>query len=597
MSETPLVSVKDIRRSANHRKLFDGLSLGVFEKEKVGLIGPNGSGKSTLLKILAGVEEADSGQRVAQKQLVLGYVPQDIRFPDNATVNDLLGWSLRRSALPPEEAPAQLSMGLNRLGLKGETVLSTLSGGWQKKVAIIAELIKKPGLLLMDEPTNHLDLESIKWLEKELRQFRGAVLVISHDRSFLENICNRMIELHRRYPEGYFDCEGNYSLFLQRRSEFLMAQHQYEQSLANKVRREIDWLRQGVKARTTKSKARIKNVHDLAAELEATHERLKERTTKIEFSATGKKSERLIEVEKMSYGIADKKLFEDFEMVLRKGDRIGLVGANGCGKSTLLKLLSKKLQPESGSIAWAEGQNVVYFEQDRTGLNGDLSLQDNLAPDSDAVIFQGRSVHVASYARRFLFGPEHLNLPVKRLSGGEQARLLIAKLMLEPADVLLLDEPTNDLDIETMDVFAENLMAFPGAIVLVSHDRFFLEQICDKFIVIDEGKASDVYASISQWEAEKARSGEEDKPVKVAKKRFKPKKRLSYNEKREWEQMEEKILVAEEALESWKTKVEDPTTAASPGDLKEAFEKMSEAQSLVDHLYERWAELEKQQDG
>ena len=420
-------------------------------------------------------------------------------------------------------------------------------------------------------------------------------MVISHDRSFLENICNRTVEIHRRYPDGYLDCEGNYSLFLQRRGEFLMALQQYEQSLANKVRREIEWLRQGVKARTTKSKARIKTVHELSGQLEKTQRQLHHKTTQIEFSTTGKRSERLVEIDGLSHTRGEKKLFDDFAFSLRRGERIGLIGANGCGKSTLLKIITGEIKPDEGTVSTADGQTVVYFEQNRDSLDMQQTLGQNLSSDSDTVILQGRAIHVTSYAKRFLFRDEQMNLPVGNLSGGERARLLIAKLMLQPADVLLLDEPTNDLDIETMDIFAENLLSFEGSIILVSHDRFFMEQICDKILAIESGQPTEAFADISQWEAAKARRAPMVKE-KIKKSRFKAKKRLSYNEKREWEQMEDKILVAEEALETWKSKVEDPKTATSPVDLKAAFEEMSSAQSLVDTLYERWAELEKQQD-
>lgn len=599
MSRTPLIAVQQIAKTANARRLFDNFSFGIFEKEKIGLIGPNGSGKSSLVKILAGIENPEKGIRAVQRNLVIGYVPQNPQFPQQARVDEFLKWNFGRAGKTAEEIAVDLPIVLNRLGLAADTLISSLSGGWQKRLSILSELSKKPAVLLLDEPTNHLDLDGIKWLEKELRQFPGAFLLISHDRAFLENVCNQMVELHHRYADGYFACTGNYSHFLQKRGEYLHSLQQHEQALSNKVRREIEWLRQGVKARTTKSKARIQNAYELQDDLAETRAQLKTGAAKIDFSSTGKKSQDMIRAERISCEIAGKRLFTDFALDLRNGEKIGLLGPNGSGKSTLLKLLACKTAPSSGRVVWGEGVRVVYFEQDRTSLQMEKTLQQNLADATDSVIFQGRSLHINSYARRFLFEPSHLNLPVHRLSGGEQARLLIAKLMLVPADVLLLDEPTNDLDIDTMEILAENLLAFPGAVVLVSHDRYFMEQVCEKFLVIESGSRVESYTSIAQWEAERAQKtaqAENNAAKDPEPKKFRAKKRLSYNEKREFEQMEKKILVAEEALDRWKSTVEDPKIATSPDELRDAFRQMSEAQALVDQLYARWAELEQKQE-
>lgn len=609
MSEAPIVAIQDVSKIANARKLFTRFSFGIFAKEKIGVIGPNGSGKSSLIKILAGIEDPDEGQRTLQNNKTVGYVPQETEFPEQLTAEEYFSWALRRTPLPRDEVPVQTAIALNLLQIEPRTLLSQLSGGWKKRVAIMGELLKKPDVLFLDEPTNHLDFEGIRWLEKELRQFKGAFALISHDRSFLEKSCNRMIEINPRYREGYFSCQGNYSLFLQQRDDYLISLQQYEQSLANKVRREVAWLRQGVKARTTKSKSRIAKAFELQEELQETRTQLKSQKSKIEFSESEKNRKKLVEIKELSYDIGDKELFKDFNFNLRKKDRVALIGPNGCGKSTLLRLISNKIQPTTGEVIISKDLNVVYFEQDRSSLNPNANLLENLCETGDHVIFQGRSIHVASYAKRFLFNEKHSHLPVSRLSGGEQARLLIAKLMLQPADILLLDEPTNDLDIETMEVFAESLLNFEGAVVLVSHDRYFIDQICDQFLSI-EFPDCQIFASLRQWEADQAqksakkKADEKEKQGKESnqklsnennKKKFKP-KRMSYKDKREWEQMENKILVAEDALSEWKSKVEDPSVASSPDDLKEAFAKMSEAQSLVDQLYERWAELEKQQD-
>lgn len=604
MSETPIVSVQNLRKVHSGRLLFKDLSLGIFPGERIGMIGPNGAGKTTLLEILYGKQEADRGTRSAQRNSELSFVEQTPKFADGETVESYLFSRLNKDRLESDELPQVLDKAINQLGLKGTCLVSSLSGGWQKRLALIAELSRQPNLLFLDEPTNHLDFSGIRWLEKTLKSFNQAFLLISHDRSFLENVCNRIIEINPSYQEGYFSCPGNYSFFLQKRSEYFIALDRYEETLANKVRREVEWLRQGVKARTTKSKSRARAAHLMQGDLQDLKKRTQKKTTSIEFVSAGKNVKNLLEVKNLNLQFGSDIIFKDFNLSLKSGERLCLVGDNGVGKSCLLKILAGKLKADSGSIEWSPGTQIVYFDQNRESLNPDLSIQEFLCDslgtgplkNADSVTYLGRSLHVTSYARRFLFSAEHLHRPILQLSGGEKARLMIAKLMLNSADILLLDEPTNDLDIETMDVFAESLMEFPGTVLLVSHDRFFVEEISQRVLLLKKNQNAEFFADLRQWDAFTAKSQAPAKTKKVAKRsRLQPKKKLSYNEKREWEQMEEKILVAEEALDRWRSEVEKPTIAASPDKLKNAFEQMTQAQSLVDELYARWAELENKQ--
>ena len=347
---------------------------------------------------------------------------------------------------------------MKRLGRAGfedfDAQAASLSGGWRKRLAIAEALVQQPDVLLLDEPTNHLDLEGIEWLEELLRTESFACVVVSHDRYFLENVATETVELSRAYPEGLLRVPGNYSAFLEKKEEFLLTQEKHQESLENRVRTEIEWLRRGPKARATKAKARINTANQMIAELADLNARTRTASAKIDFSSTDRRTKRLVELEHVSYTIGDRTLFTGLDFIITAGKRVGLVGPNGSGKTTLLRLLRGEMTPTGGEIRRADFLRVVYFDQNRV-LDPDVTLRRALAPDSDAVVYQDRVIHVASWAARFLFTGEQLNQPVGRLSGGERARVLIAQLMLQPADVLLLDEPTNDLDIPTLEILEE----------------------------------------------------------------------------------------------------------------------------------------------
>ncbi len=589
-----LLSVSDLRKSFGARVLFDSLSVSVSDGDRIGLIGPNGSGKTTLLEILAGNESPDSGARALRKQARLAYVPQDSLFGPRDSVDSVLHGALKGLPLDETETATRIQMMLSRAGFENaETPAAALSGGWKKRLAIAAALITAPDLLLLDEPTNHLDLEGILWLEKALDTV-NACLVVTHDRYFLENIATQMVEIHRVYPEGKFQVRGNYSEFLERREEFVEAQAKQRESLATKVRREIEWLRRGPKARTGKSRARIDEAGRLIGQLADATARSRTATAIIDFTASDRKTKRLVEAEAIGKSFEGRHLFQNLNLVLSPGVRIGLVGANGSGKTTLLKLLEGTLAPDEGTIRRADALQIVSFAQDRGAhLNLEISLRRTLCPEGDMVLYRGRPIHVAGWAKRFLFRDEQLELPVSRLSGGERARVMIAKLMLQTADVLLLDEPTNDLDIPTLEVLEESLLDFPGALVLVTHDRYLLDRVSTVVIGLDGGPGG-VFADYSQWEA----SGEErpaDKepskePPRAPSTDQGPKRKLSYLEQREWDAMEEKILAAEQELASRQREMQD--AASDPQRVTEAYDNMQAAHRRVEDLYARWAELE-----
>src|SRR6267154_4936632 len=398
------------------------------------------------------------------------------------------------------ERGARLAETLGRAGFEDlEAQAIELSGGWQKRLAIVEALVQHPDIFLLDEPTNHLDLPGITWLEDLLEAAAFASVIVSHDRYFLENVTTDMAELNRIYPDGSLRVHGSYINFLEKKEEFLHAQSKRQEALENLVHGEIEWLRRGAKARTRKSKARISKAGELMGELADLNSRTRSTTAQIDFSATDRKTKRLIELQDVGYEIEDRVLFAGLNFILTAGSRVGLVGPNGSGKTSLLRLLRGEWTPTAGEIRRADWLRIVYFDQSRQ-LDTNMTLRRALAPGGDSVVYQDRVIHVASWAAKFLFTGEQLNQPVSRLSGGERARVLIAQLMLQPADVLLLDEPTNDLDIPTLEILEQSLLEFRGALVLVTHDRYMLDRVSTIVLGLDGRGGVQAFADYGQWE-------------------------------------------------------------------------------------------------
>src|SRR5207253_6438742 len=426
--------------------------------------------------------------------------------------------------------------------------------GWQKRLAIVKALVQAPDVLLLDEPTNHLDLAGIEWLEGLLEEAEFACVVVSHDRYFLENVATEMSELSRVYPNGLLRVSGNYSAFLEKKEEFLHAQSKRQEALENLVHSEIEWLRRGAKARTRKSKARIDKAGELIGELADLNARTRSGTAQIDFSATDRKTKRLIELDRVTYEIGGRTLFERLNFIITAGMRVGLVGPNGSGKTSLLRLLRDEWVPTRGEIHRADWLRIVYFDQSRQ-LDMNMTLRRALAPDGDSVIYQDRVIHVASWAAKFLFTGEQLSQPVERLSGGERARVLIAQLMLQPADVLLLDEPTNDLDMPTLEILEESLLEFRGSLVLVTHDRYMLDRVSTIVLGLDGQGGAERFADYSQWEAWQAERQAAQSGARLAVRAAtsesptSPRKKLSYLEAREYASIEERVAAAERVME------------------------------------------------
>jgi ATP-binding cassette subfamily F protein uup len=608
----PIINAQGISKAYGVAPLFRNVSFTVSEGDRIGLIGPNGSGKSTLLQILAGRISPDGGDLAIRKLTRMSYVAQESQFDAADTVMSVILRALERAAVPESDRAGRAAETLGRAGFEDFTAEATsLSGGWRKRLAIAEALVQQPDVLLLDEPTNHLDLAAIEWLEGLLLSAPFASVVVTHDRYFLENFATEMAELNRAYPDGLMRVAGNYSKFLEKKEEFLHSQARHQEALENRVRNEIEWLRRGAKARTRKSKARIDKANEMIGELADLTSRTRTSTAQIDFSSTDRQTKRLVELENASYTIGDRTLFADLDFIVTAGMRVGLVGPNGSGKTTLLRIIEDDLAPTTGSIKRAPNLRIVHFDQNRV-LDPDVTLARALAPDSDAVVYQDRVIHVASWASRFLFTGEQLNQPVGRLSGGERARILIAKLMLEPADVLLLDEPTNDLDIQTLEILEESLLEYSGALVMVTHDRYLLDRVSTIVLGLDGQRNIERFADYAQWDTwyrqlrQRAKSasssGNGDRPRATAastqdsKAPSAPgKKKLSYLEAREYATIEPRIADAEAVLAAKKAAFEDPAIATDAPRLLSAQAELDEAQRVVDELYFRWAELEEKQ--
>ncbi|MGA3080613.1 MAG: ABC-F family ATP-binding cassette domain-containing protein, partial [Terracidiphilus sp.] len=514
-------------------------------------------------------------------------------------------------------------------------------------LAITEALVGEPEVMLLDEPTNHLDLAGIEWLEELLSSSSFAAVTVSHDRYFLESTSSQIVELNRVFADGLFRVKGNFSCFLEEKQAYLESQSKQQDSLRNQVKTEIEWLRRGPKARTTKSKARIDTANAMIGQLKEMDARTSVSTVGIDFDATQRKTKRLVEFKDVACDVpaspspaeqaaeelhpeggggfnprvgptdgtralapVARRLFTGLNFILTAGMKVGLVGPNGSGKTTLLRLLQGEIEPAAGTIRRAEALRMVYFSQMRE-LDDSLTLRRALAPEGDGIMHQGRPVHVASWAARFLFTGEQLNQPVRNLSGGERARVLIAKLMLEPADVLLLDEPTNDLDIPTLEILEENLLDFPGALVLVTHDRYLLNRVSSTVLGLDGRGHTGRFADYAQWEdwLEEQDGVEQDQNAQTKTDRkadgsssaqrtgSEPasgagdKKKLSYLEAREFAAIEHKVEVSDARLALARDRVEAPDIATNASALQEALRELDAAQHENDALYARWAEL------
>ncbi len=633
-----LLKFSDVSLAYGSTPLLDGVSWQIARGERVCIIGRNGTGKSSMLKLVRGTQALDDGEIWRAPGLKIGELPQELPRADERTVFDVVAEGLAEvGALLAEyhhlvqhdlgdaelERLTQVQQALeardgwrlqqlvdstiSRLQLPADKTLAELSGGWRRRVLLAQALVAEPDLLLLDEPTNHLDIGAIAWLEEALLGFNGAVLFITHDRAFLQNLATRILELDRGH---LIDWNGDYASFLVHKEEQLAAEETANALFDKRLAQEEVWIRQGIKARRTRNEGRVRALKAMRAERAERRERQGKASFQLE--TADKSGKQVIVAEHISFAHAGGSvLLKDFSMVLQRGDRIGLLGANGSGKTTLLKLLLGDLQPTSGKIEIGTKLEVAYFDQLRHQLELDKTVIDNLSEGRDFITIDGQNRHVLSYLGDFLFSPQRARTPVSALSGGERARLLLAKLFSKPANLLVLDEPTNDLDVETLELLEEVLDGFPGTVLIVSHDRAFLDNVVTSTLVFEgQGVVREFVGGYQDWlrqggslktlgvggddsRAQAAVAKVDVTPVSKTPQEAPPRKKLSYKEQRELEALPAQIEAREAELAALQSEVVEPNFYQRPAEYSRiALERLSTLQHELDALLERWTELE-----
>jgi ATP-binding cassette subfamily F protein uup len=588
-----------LEKGFSGRTLFRDVSFGIAEGERVGLVGPNGAGKSTLLRILAGLGEADSGNVSRKRGLRIGFMEQTPSFQEGATVMSSV---LEKLEDPNEGISKALQimahLNLNQIG--EDKPVEELSGGWRKREALASELATEPELLLLDEPTNHLDVSSILWLEEYLRQAPYAVMMITHDRLFLQRVATRILDLDPRNPNHLLSVSGDYAMYVEAKEHELKALQRHEKVQRNQLRREVEWLSRGSIARQTKQSARIEAAAELKESVDALKAQNRPRGLDIEFGQAEHSPQKLMDAEGLKKSYDGRTLFEDLDLLITKKTRLALLGDNGSGKSTLIKILLGQETPDAGRVKRADPLVYAHFEQNRDTIDYTKSVLKNLCPEGDYVHVQGQALHVRSYLDRFLFPGIKAELPAAKLSGGEQARLRLAQLMMQSSQVLVLDEPTNDLDTDTLEVLEGALQDYNGAVILVTHDRYFMDAVADHILAFPPAELEDPhlqkFASYFQWETwyreqmEKARAKLRAKSSGAGE--GAKKTRMSFKEKFELENMEGTITKLEEDVARLTGQSQDGEVLADHKKLNEVLRELGEKQSELEKKYARWQELE-----
>ncbi|MCB6182443.1 ATP-binding cassette domain-containing protein [Leeia sp. TBRC 13508] len=628
----PLLTLDNAQLAFGHWPLLDGAELVLDKGQRIGLIGRNGAGKSSMMKVLSGKQALDDGKLWVSPDAVISFVPQEPVFQDGHTVFEAVSEGLGdlqkvlvdyhhitqliatdSSEVNLEEMQrlqhllesqdgwrfnSLVDTTISQLGLSADTLISSLSGGWKKRVALARALVAEPEVLLLDEPTNHLDLSAIQWLESLLLTFSGAILFITHDRQFLDNVSTHIVELDRGRLASFI---GNFSAYQIKKAEMLEVEAIHNAKFDKFWKEEEVWIRKGIEARRTRNEGRVRRLEELRRV--RAQRRTQQGQVNLQLDAGEKSGKLVAELENVKFSYGDKPVVKDFSTRIQRGDRIGLIGPNGIGKTTLLKLILGEITPEAGKVKQGTNLNIAYFDQFRTQLDENATLTDTISPGSEFIEIGGSKKHVISYLEEFLFPPARSRSPVSSLSGGERNRLLLARLFARPANVLVLDEPTNDLDIDTLELLEALLLDYPGTVFLVSHDRIFLDNVVTSVIAFEgNGILEEYVGGYSDWLKFKAdqalnaqvikKSSVEQKTMQEGRQRTRATK-LSFNEKRELEQLPVEIEYLEQEQQGLQSMLMDPEIyRTDPKGAAKAQARIEEIElSLLEKLT-RWESLE-----
>ena len=594
----PLLTLADVTIAFRAVAVLDGVTKQIEGGERIGLLGRNGAGKTTLLKLLAGQIEPDSGSCVLASGATVALLQQDVPEQLTGTVREIVRAPLTQRVeaglLETWDVDPLVNKTIEPMGLDGDTEFSTLSAGRKRRVLLARALITEPDMLLLDEPTNHLDLEAIRWVERFLVGWRGTLLFITHDRSFLRRLANRIWELDRGH---LYDWSCDYDTFLIRKAEMLDAEEKQNALFDKKLAEEEVWIRKGIKARRTRNEGRVRALK--AMRDERSQRRSVEGKAEITIQEASRSGTLVCEAKKISFAYDGQPIVSELSTTILRGDRVGIVGPNGAGKTTLLKLLLGKLSPQSGSVRTGTNLQIAFFDQLRDQLDPERPILEQINEGSDFVEVDGKKRHLIGYLQDFLFTPERLRLPVKVLSGGERHRLLLAKLFTQPANLLVLDEPTNDLDLETLELLEERLAAFAGTVLVVSHDREFLDNTVSSVIVFEADGIREYVGGYRDWQQE-ASAQPRSKPAAAKPKAeaaqpaaAKPRKKLSYNDQRELDQLPERIESLETQVGEYHSRVAEPSFYQQSAETIAAVQQELKAlEAELATAYERWEALE-----
>lgn len=631
-----LLRLQDVSLSFGGPALLDQVNLSIEPRERICLIGRNGEGKSTLLKVLLGQHIPDSGERILQKGTVISQLEQDVPNDIDQTLYEVVAsgldhlgvllndyhqhsqhgdpedpnWLTRLASLQKQledqngwHFQQQIETVLSKLDLDGEANFADLSGGMKRRALLAKALVQQPDILLLDEPTNHLDIDAILWLEEFLKSFNGSILFITHDRTFLRSLATRIVELDRGDITNY---PGNYDKYLVRKQEMLDAEEAENARFDKRLAQEEVWIRQGIKARRTRNEGRVRALE----KMREAHKQRRNRqgTAKLALETAQTSGKRVVEAENISFSYGNNTLIKPFSVNIQRGDKIGIIGPNGVGKSTLLKLLLGQLEPTEGKLKQGTNLEIAYFDQLRGQLDLEKNVRDNLDQGSDNITVNGKSKHVISYLQDFLFSPQRIHSPVSSLSGGERNRLLLAKLFMKPANILVLDEPTNDLDMETLELLEELLLDFKGTLLLVSHDRSFLDNVVTSSIVFEgHGKLQEYVGGYQDWLNHKKalsstattntsnntspKKSKHSEPTTTQQKQ--PAKKLSYKVQRELEQLPALIESLEEKIQSLHDSMASADFYKQTAEhITKAQDDLASSETELEAAYARWEALE-----